>query len=296
MLIMTAGISILPVMDAIAKYLTDEMPPVEIAFFRFGWQAVLSLLALALLGRLALALKRPLWPNIVRGILFATASVLMFTALKVMGIAEAIAIFFVEPLILTLMSAAILREPVGPRRYVAIAVGFFGAVLIIQPSWDVFGFYALLPLAAAFFFASYLLMTRRFSTQQDPFAMQFVAGLGGVAWLGLIQLGGTAAGFSEFTPVLPSIEALWLLAAAGFIGFLGHVAIVVAFSRAPASVLAPINYLELPMSVLVGYLVFRDLPNTTAVAGIALIAASGLYVMYREQAIKTTSNHDNSTQ
>jgi len=282
-LIMAAGVSILPFMDAIGKILVADMPAAQIAFVRNIWQALFAIVSLICLGRLAALNARPFWPNIVRGILFASASVMMFSAYKVMGIAEAMAIFFVEPLILALMSAAFLGEKVGATRYAAILAGFAGALLIIQPGWDAFGLYTLLPLGASFLFACYLLMTRMISVKADPFAMQCIAGLSGATWLALVLTLGTNSGISYFTFVPITLDAFWLLALAGAIGFTGHLAIVIAFSKAPASLLAPIGYVELPISVVIGYLIFQDLPGALAFVGIALVALAGLYVLRGER-------------
>jgi len=280
--LMSCAMLLVPMMDTVAKYLTDTLPPLQIALGRFGFQMVFAWLTAAIGPGLA-ALKAPrLWPHLLRGFFLSGAAACFFTALKTMPVADAIAIFFVEPMILTVLSAVLLRESVGPRRWTAVAVGLVGAMIIIRPGFAAFGATALLPLAAAFLFALYLVTTRRLSGEGSMLSVQFTAGLGGVLLLGALSLAGTLAGVEDARPLMPNLPAWGLLAIVGGISFFAHGLIVKAFAAAPASVLAPFNYLEIVSATLFGYLVFGDFPDGPTWIGIALIVGSGIYIAHRE--------------
>lgn len=281
-MLMSGAMLLVPMMDICAKYLSSSLPPLQIAFGRFAFQMLFALLTAAVGPGLA-SLRAPrLWPHLLRGFFLAGASALFFTALKTMPVADAIAIFFVEPMILTILSALFLRETVGIRRWAAVLVGLVGAMIIIRPGFATFGATALLPLGTAFLFALYLVVTRRLSGEGSMLCVQFTAGLGGCLLLGPLLVFGGLAGFDDFVPVAPKVPGLALLAIIGAISFFAHGLIVKAFAAAPASVLAPFNYLEIVSATLFGYLVFGDFPDGVTWIGIALIVGSGIYIAHRE--------------
>ncbi|ADZ71865.1 DMT family transporter [Polymorphum gilvum] len=281
--LMTAAMLIVPLMDIVAKYLSAVLPPLEIAFGRFAFQGAFAVLTAAI-GPGFAALRTRRWrANLLRGVLLAGATFAFFTAVKVMPVADAIAIFFVEPMILTGLSAVFLRETVGFRRWIAIAVGLAGALLIIRPGFAEFGPVAVLPLVTAFLFALYLLITRHLSGEDSMLSIQFTTALGGAAVLGAALLVVGATGATAEPLVLPGVPELGLLAVIGAISFFAHGLIVRAFALAPASVLAPFNYLEIVSATLFGFLVFGDFPDLPTWGGIALIVGSGLYIAHRER-------------
>lgn len=286
MLIMACGVMVLPVMDASAKYLAtvDGMAPGQVTFYRFFVQLLETLPAVCWIGGFAALRPQRLWLNLLRGSLLATASLCFFTAVKFMPLASSLAIFFVEPFILTILSALVLREAVGWRRWAAIAVGFVGAIIVINPSFDRFGMVALLPLATATCFASYMLLNRALGTQDTPLVMQYMAGLGGSLALAVVLLlGGRVGGFHELTPSLPTnVGAVGLLLIIGTVSSYAHLLIVKAFQKTPASILAPFQYLEIVSASLIGYLLFANFPGPSRLAGIVIIVASGLYMLWNE--------------
>lgn len=278
-----------PAMDTIAKYLgtTGNVSPGIVTLGRFGVQAAILALLLGVL--VALGYKQRLWPrrilgNLTRGALMGTASLLFFIAVTYMPVADTIAIFFVEPFILTILSAVFLGETIGWRRGIAVLVGFGGALLVIQPSFQDVGFVTLLPVGSAFIFAFYLLLTRKIAVHDDPLAMQFAAGVGGtLVMVFFIALGGLGAGIGELRPAFPATGFLWaLLALVGIIGTVSHLLIVLAFARAPASLLAPFQYIEIVSATTLGLIVFNELPNGTKWLGILIIVSSGIYIFWRE--------------
>jgi drug/metabolite transporter (DMT)-like permease len=284
-LLMIAFALIAPVMDATAKLIGDAIAVGQVAATRFAVQFVLLLpLALAM-GWLHRPGLREAGLHMVRAALILVATACFFTALRSMPIADAIAIFFVEPFILTLLGRLLLGEPVGSRRYIACAVGFAGALLIIQPSFREVGLPALLPLATAVLFAFYMILTRSMATRMHPIALQVHTGLAALALAVPVLWLFDGSGVGPLDPSWPAQREMWLLALLGLIATTTHIFLSFALSVAPASLLAPIQYLEIVSATLVGFWIFGDLPDALSFAGIALIVASGLFVFFRERQV-----------
>lgn len=286
MLLMVSAMLILPSIDAIAKWLADSISAGQITWSRFVFQS-LFLLPFALQVRRHWTRRSLLW-NAVRGVLLALTTVLFFVAIKHLPLADAIAIFFVEPLILTLLSATVLKETVGWRRLSAVFAGMAGAVLIIRPSFDDVGWISMLPLAAALCFATYLLITRRIARDEEPINMQFFVGVFGAGVMSLALVLGQQTHWSALDPVWPSPFQWMLLVVLGLIATVGHLLVVHAFQRAPATVLAPFQFLEIVGATLLGFVIFGDFPRPTTWLGIAIIVGSGLYVFRRERVLGLT--------
>lgn len=283
---MTVAMLALPGIDAIAKSLAGIIPPAEIALARFIVQATVLAPFAFRIG--AGGSWMVIMTNAARGTLIMLATLLFFTALHYLPLAEAIAIFFVEPLILTLLSPLFLNERVGWRRLSAVAIGFAGAMLVIRPSFQEAGWPALLPMAAALCFAFYLVLTRRLATGMDPIVMQFQAGIAGGITAAMALLFGWWSGYlpSVIAPVVPDSDSVMLLAALGLIATGGHMLVVHAFRRADAGLLAPFQYLEIISATLLGLLIFGDFPDVLTWCGIAVIIGSGLFVFYRERQVQ----------
>ncbi len=284
--IMAFAMTILPCMDAIAKYMStfQAMSPGQVTFYRFFFQMVLTLpLLVTVAGKDAFRAKRP-WMNLLRGVLHAAATLLFFTAVKYMPLADVFAIYFVEPFMLTAMSALFLGEKVGWRRWLAILIGFGGAMIVFQPSFEIFGLKALLPVVCAFLFALYLFLNRAIGDADPPLTMQTIAGLGGTLFMGLALWIGHGLGNADFTPALPnSLFALALMLVLGGLSGYGHLLVVHAFRLAPVSILAPFQYFEIISATILGFLVFGDFPSLSKWLGVVIIVGSGLYVIWRER-------------
>jgi S-adenosylmethionine uptake transporter len=283
MTLMLLAMLILPGIDAIAKWLSNGISSGQIAWSRFFFQ---SLLMLPLFLRTRGAIVTPALPlHALRGALIALATLLFFSALKYLPLADAISIFFVEPLILTLLSALFLGEPVGWRRLTAVAVGFAGSLIVIRPSFSALGPPALLPLGTALSFAVYLILTRKLAQHEYPERMQFYAGVFG----GIVMTAALAAGSVTDVAVLSFVwpdRLQWvLLAALGVIATGGHLLVVHAFRRAPAGVLAPFQYVEIIGATILGLVFFGDFPDATTWLGVVIIVASGMYVFHREASL-----------
>ncbi|MGI9478398.1 MAG: DMT family transporter [Hyphomicrobiaceae bacterium] len=281
MVLMILAMLMLPGIDAVAKLVSGSISAGQAAWARFLFQVLL--LAPFVLWQGQLRWGAHMWAHAARGFLIALATLLFFSALKVMPLADAIAIFFVQPFIVTLLAALLLGEAFGWRRMLAIAIGFSGALLIIKPSYDVFGATALLPIGTAFSFALYVILTRWLVRTVSPLTMQFLAGIFGLLTMSIALAVGGAYGIDVIAPVWPSATEWQLLALLGIIATTGHVLVVMAYARASVAVLAPFQYLEIVSATTLGFVLFGDLPDPLTWVGIAIIVASGLFVFYRER-------------
>ncbi len=284
--LMLVAMIVAPVMDVMAKVLSVDITGAQVVMVRFGFQAViLFAVILATIGPSGLVPKRVVLAAL-RGVLVAAAVASFFTSLKWLPVADAMAIFFVEPLILTVLSAVFLNETVGCRRLVAVAVGLVGALIVIRPSFEIFGAASLLPLATAVLFAIYLTLTSKMTKDHHPLTLQFSAGVSAFVFMALVLIAGTRAGFDVLTYNSPDAMQWWILVGIGLIGVNSHLMIVFAFKWAPASLLAPFHYLEIVVATVLGYVIFDDFPDALKWLGIAIIIGSGLYVIWRESQVK----------
>lgn len=272
-----------PLLDVSAKLAADTVPVGQITAARFVVQTALMAPFLWIMG-LTLHVPRDRWLALVlRAMFLLSATFCFIAAIRVMPLADALAIVFVAPFIVLLVGRFYLGEDVGPRRIGAAVVGFVGVLCVIQPSFAAFGAVALFPIGTAFAFAFYILVTRGLSRQMHPVTLQFHTGL--VASLICLPAITVAQGTGSalLDPVWPQgIAWLWLLAA-GVFATLSHMMMTYALSLAPSATLAPLQYLELPVATFFGYLVFGDFPNRLSLLGIAIIIGAGLYMVHRER-------------
>ncbi len=286
---MALGTSIVPIMDAIAKVLGDSMSPLQITWGRFLFQFLIMGTALIIMsGYKTLIPKKPA-THIIRGLFLATATTFFFWGLQHLPLANAIAIFFVQPMILTVLSAVLLGEKIGWHRRIAVVTGFIGTLLIIKPGTDAFSLAALLPLAAAFFFACYIALTRAVANIDHAATMQFASGLAAAIALTFALWIASFWPDSGFAPsVATTTEWFWLFVI-GIVAAAGHLLVVMGVNRAPASALAPLGYVEIIAATILGWFVFKELPDALTWLGIAIIVVSGIYVFSRENAVHRAS-------
>jgi len=290
--LMVTALLVLPSIDAIAKHLSDSMPALQITWARFLFQS--GLMAAMVLSQQPVTSLRPNRPflHLVRGMLLAIATLLFFWSLKYLPIADAIAIFFVQPLILTILSSVFLGETVGWHRRLAVVAGLLGALIIIQPGKESFHTAALLPLAAAFFYAGYMALTRSAAGSDKAETAQFVAGVSAFAVLSACLLIVMATPLTALHPVTPSLTEWGWLALLGVIAAGCHLLVVKATEHAPASVLAPFAYTEFIGAALLGWIFFSDVPSATTWLGTIIIICSGLYVFLRERQLSKQRSAD----
>ena len=283
---MAFAVLLLPLHGAVGKYLAlyEGISPSTSSLIRLSMQCLVTfLIVLFVSGSAGLRLNH--WvPNFIRGLLAGFGGVLFLIAMKYMPFADAIAIFFVEPFILTALSALVLREEVRWPRWLMIIIGFAGALLVIQPNFVEFGFVSLLPMVTATLFAVYMLLNRVYGAHDNAVSMQFTAGIGGAVAVGLILQFGSFFGVGDMTWTTPTTGlALALLVMTGVISVFAHVMIITALRLAPASLFAPFQYLEIVTASLVGFVVFGTFPSLSKWLGIAIIVGSGLFILWRER-------------
>ena len=266
-----AAVAMFAVMDTVSKYLTRFYPVTTVLCARYVFH---TLLVIVVLGpRLGFALVRTARPLLqtLRGASLAGASLCFVGALKYMPVAETSAISFVAPLLLTLMAVVVLKEKVGRARWIAVAGGFAGVLIIIRPGSAIFAWASVLPLGTAVLFASYQILTRRVAGLESPYVSNFYSGLVGMLVFAMLSL--------PYGSVLPrtAFHAA-LFALIGIIGGLSHLTLIKAYEFAPASRLAPFSYTQLIWATLTGYLVFGDFPDRWSLVGIVVVMASGVYI------------------
>lgn len=284
-LLMLGFCALAPLGDSIAKLLGDSLALVVLLLARFAVQAAVLIPLGALMG-LPLLLPRRLWRlTVLRTLLHVTGLGAMFLSLRFLPLADAIAIAFVMPFVLLLLGKLILREHVGPHRIGACIAGFAGTLLVIRPNFAEVGPPALLPLIVAVVFALFMLITRAIARAADPIILQSNSGALASALLIAASLLIPA---DELRLSLPG-DAVPLLLALGLLGTVAHLLMTWSLRFAPSATLAPMQYLEIPFATLIGWMIWRDLPDGSAAFGIALTVAAGLYIISRERAIARNS-------
>jgi drug/metabolite transporter (DMT)-like permease len=273
---------LIPLGDAVAKLLSHRVPVGQIVFVRFAAQALI-LLPLSLLLRQSLRIPRAVLPQVLLRTLLQMAGITaMFNALRYLPLADAVAIAFVMPFIMLLLGKYVLGEEVGYRRLAACVVGFIGTLLVIQPSFAVVGANALWPLAVAVIFALFMLVTRRIAKDTAPIPLQAMSGVIAAGLMLPLFWLGQGWNIASLSPSLPDRDNWTLLALAGGFGTAAHLMMTWSLRYAPAATLASMQYLEIPIATLVGWLIFNELPNSLASVGIGLTVAAGLYAILRE--------------
>jgi drug/metabolite transporter (DMT)-like permease len=272
---MCAGVSLFPLMNAMMKLLTARYPVLEIVWARFtGHLIVMLVVFLPQYGRRLIATRRP-WAQIARSALMLGSNTVFVFAIGKVPLATASAIGFTSPLIVTALSVPLLREQVGIRRWSAVFVGFLGALLIIKPGTGLHNPAVLLLLASSGAYALYQIATRWVMAYDSPATgIIFAALLGSLATTAVLPL----------VFVMPkSLADLAMLVSLGCLGGLGHFLVIKAFQAAPASVIAPLGYVELIGTATLGYLIFATFPDALTWVGAVIIIASGLYIAMRER-------------
>ena len=281
MLLMTIAMLLFPVSDALAKFLTAELTPVQIAAARFLFQSLLLLPVVLFFkrGRLPIPGAR----HLALGALIGMAVIFLFSGLQHLPLANNTALFFIEPLLLTLISAVALREPVTLRQWLAVVIGLAGALIVLRPNWAAYGPAAIFPVAAGTFFAGFLALTRVVGGRDDALTLAFWTGAAAalvlllIMALGLLSQGQPAASPGGLLK-LPALSAWPLLLGVGAIAAATNVLTALALQRAGAGVLAPFQYLEILSATLLGWLIFSEMPDLLTGVGATIIVGSGLYV------------------
>jgi len=265
-------------LDTTTKYATATVPVLMALWVRYLFQAVATTAWVLPTRGLAIWRTRHLGWQLLRGLLLLTSSVLAFTSLRFMPVGEFTAIVMVTPLVITLLAATLLKEHVSSLRWLLVAGGFAGTLIIIRPGGESFGWSSLLPLALVASNSWFQVLTSKLARTEDPLTMHLYTG-----WTGTI-VASFALPFVWST--LPH-GAIWLaLCFMGLMGTVGHLMLILAYYRAPAATLTPYLYAQIGFAMLGGLIVFSHVPDHLSLAGIVMIAvcgAAGAWLTVRER-------------
>lgn len=286
--------------DMAVKYLSDDMALHQVILFR-------SLIALTFVIALVMPLtggvrqmrtRRPV-VHLMRGAMVLMANVCFFMALASMPIAEATAIFFFSPMVIAVFSVIFLGETVGPRRWAAILVGLGGVMIIIRPGTEAFSPIALLPLLAATFYAGLHMLTRVIRVTESAVTMGWFIQAVFLVFSIIVGLsigdGRYDSGSSETLSFLtrawfwPSGSAWFYLLLTGIGSAIGGLLISQAYRLCEAAMIAPLEYVAMPIAILWGFLIFGEWPEPVSWVGMMLIVGSGLFLIWRESGGRVTT-------
>ena len=288
-----AGTAAFTVNDAAVKFLSDGYALHQVVLMR-------SLVALAVIGGIflplaggldALRTRRP-FMHMLRGLCVVVANMFFFLALATMPLADATAILFFAPMLITLMSAVLLGDAVGPRRWGAVVVGFLGIVLMLRPGAEAFQPAAILPVIAAFGYAGLSIVTRVIGSTERAITMAFYIQ---ITFLFVSIAMGLAVGDGRFEQpedatlafllrewVWPPMADIPVLVVLGLSSAAGGYFISQGYRLAEPSLAAPFEYVSMPLAIVIGVIVFAEWPDLVAWTGIVVICGAGLYLFWRE--------------
>ena len=274
-LAMLAAVGFFSLMDAVLKALNASYSPIQVAALR-GLSAMPLVCLYVLWRRETHLLLKVRWPlHIMRGVIGIAMLSLFGYGLKRLGLAEAYTIFFIAPLLITMLSVPVLKERVALRHWLAIVIGLGGVVIALRPGADAFfSLGALAVLAAAALYAITAIAGRILSRTDAAVSLVFWA-------TGMWAVGATALAWPDWTAVAP---AHWpLIGALAVTGFFGQVAITEAFRHGNASAVAPFEYTALAWAIALDWLIWRTVPDGATLLGGAIIIASGIYLIRKEK-------------
>ncbi|KRW71148.1 hypothetical protein AO735_17645 [Pseudomonas sp. TTU2014-096BSC] len=269
LLILLSGI-LLASHDGLSKYLTQLYPVFLVVWARYLAQVVLMLGMFApRMGRRVFHTLRP-WPQLLRGLSLVSVSIMFISGLRYIPLAEATAVIFLTPLMVTVASA-LLGERVSHSQWLAVGVGLLGVMIIVRPGGALFTPAVLLPFGAAISFTVYQLLTRRLSGTDHPVTSNFLSSLVGFLVMSVLV---------TFNWRTPSVHDAVLMASLGLMAMSGHLVLTQAFRYASAASLAPFTYGQIVFAGIVGFIAFGHIPDAEAIAGMTVIIASGLCMAY----------------
>ncbi len=272
------GFGLFTVMDTIVKWLGGGGYPLhQVVFFNALFSLVPASLLVARSGGLRQLRTRRPGLHLLRGCFALVSTACAFYAFTHLPLADAYAIIFTGPLLVTALSALILGEPVGWRRWSAVVVGFVGVLIMLRPGTGVVGAGAVAALTCACAYACSIITLRKLSaTETTPSFLLY-------GNLTILAATGTMLAF-DFRPM--PLGDLGLLAACGLFGGTAFICIVNAHRRAPAAIVAPFQYTQMAWGVVLGYLIWGDVPQPAVLLGCAVVVGSGLFILYRETQLR----------
>jgi drug/metabolite transporter (DMT)-like permease len=267
------GWMFLPVMDGFAKFLSDDLPILQITWARYFFTVVFTLPIMMFFFKKQLVWSDKPKLQILRGLILLSANICFFYAISIISLAKALTLAFVAPLIVTAFSPVMLGEKVGFRRWTAVVVGFIGSLVVIRPGFVELNFASFAALGTGILYGFYLIITRKLSTSDNPLLTLLMTGMVGAVLVSVII---------PFYWVKPSLNQWSLMAGIGVFACIGHLFLILSLKYADASKLAPLGYTEIIPNVLIGYYFFNELPDNWTYVGLLIIILSGLYISRRE--------------
>ena len=268
-LLFLTAIFLFAALDATAKYLTAFFAVPLLVWARYLVHLVFMLLIVAPSQGRALVVTRHPWLMVLRGLLLVGVTLLGQLAFRTLPLAETTALIFVTPLLVALLAGPMLGEKLQRRSWLATLTGLVGVVLITRPGGTLSGIGVLYALGAAVCYALYQILTRKLAATEPAMRQLFHTALAGTVAMSLVLP-------AYWTGELPSLKQSLLIASLGLYGGVGHFLLIRAFREAPASALSPLLYVQLIWAMLLGWLVFGQLPDLSATLGMLIIGAAGL--------------------
>ncbi|MDR6234333.1 drug/metabolite transporter (DMT)-like permease [Pseudomonas psychrotolerans] len=259
--------------DALSKYLAGFYPVVMVVWARYLSHTLLMMgIFIPRSGMAVIRTKRP-GLQVLRALCLIGCSLLFTTALHYLPMAEATAVNFLAPLMVTALSVPLLKETVSRSQWAAVLAGFVGVLVIVRPGGQLFTPAVLLPVCSAVCFGLYQLLTRILSATDSPTTSNFLTGV-----VNTLVLSALVPFFWE----VPTLGHGFMLALLGFFGMTAHLLLTQAFRYAPPALLAPFSYGQIVTAGIVGYFAFGHVPDGGAMIGILIICASGLAVAWQQ--------------
>jgi len=270
---MVIAAGLFTIMDALVKWLSPSFPTMQIVFFRSVFAFVPLAIFIMRTGSLAsLATKRPIG-HFLRSFIGLAAMSCFFYAYAHMPLANVVAIGFAAPLFITALSVPLLGEAVGPRRWSAVAVGFAGVIIMVRPNAELFNSVAMVALSGAVFMALAMIYVRKLSKTETSAAIVFYFSLSASL---------VSAAFMPAQWVSPALEDWALLILVGLVGGVAQIFMTNAFRNAPVAVIAPFDYTIMIWAAMLGFFVWGEVPGVNVWIGVAIVTASGIYIVRRE--------------
>ena len=267
------GWMFLPVMDGFAKYLSADLPILQITWARYFFTVVFTLPIMFFFFNKQLVLSDKPKLQILRGLILLSANICFFYAISVISLAKALTLAFIAPLIVTAFSPLLLGEKVGLRRWTAVIIGFTGSLIVIRPGFVEINLASLSALGTGFLYGFYLIITRKLSSSDNPLLTLLITGAVGAVLVSLVI---------PFYWVKPTFNQWSLMAGIVIFACIGHIFLILSLKYADASKLAPLGYTEIIPNVMIGYYFFNELPDYWTYLGLFIIILSGLYISWRQ--------------
>ena len=265
---------ILPVMDGLAKYLSVDLPVLQIVWARYFFTVVITLSFIIIFFRKQLVWTSKPKLQLFRGLILLCANMLFFYAISIISLTKALTLAFVAPLIVTALSPFILGEIVGYRRWLAVIIGFIGSLIVIRPGLIEFNLATLAALGTGFFYGIYFIITRKLHTADSPLLTLLITGVVGAIIL---------SAYMPFSWIDPNPNQWLFMFCIGLCASVGHFFLILSLKYADASKLAPFSYFEIVTNVIIGYYFFSDFPDIWTWVGLLIIINSGIYISFRER-------------